>query len=142
MNYSRIGLAAVASTIVFFICGFLIFGLLIAHDYAPFTAVYRTAAAMQERAPVGMVSSLLAMLVLAFMYAKGYEGGRGPLEGVRFGTLVGLFLACKCVADEYVTLNIGGKLAFEMAAGVLVEMAIIGMVIGMVYKPKAGAAIV
>lgn len=141
MNYSRIGLAAVAATIVFFICGFLIFGLLLAHDFAPFTAVYRSQIAMQQHAPVGIVSSLIAMLVLSFMYAKGYEG-RGLLEGVRFGALVGLFLACKCVADEFVTLNIGGKLALEMAAGVLVEMAIVGMVIGMIYKPKARAAIV
>jgi hypothetical protein len=142
MNYSRIGLAAIAGTIVFFVCGFLIFGLLIGSDFAPYGAVYRSQAGMQQHAPVGMVSSLIARLVMSIMYAKGYEGGSGVLEGFRFGALVGLFLACKCVADEYVTLNIGGKLALEMAAGVLVEMAIVGMVIGMVYKPKAGAAVV
>src|SRR5882724_3638650 len=142
MNYSRIGLAAVAGTIVFFICGFLVFGLLIAPDFAPFAAVYRAPASMQEHSLVGMVSSFIAMFVMSIIYAKGYEGGRGLLEGFRFGTLVGLFLAFKCVAEEYMTLNIGGKLALEMAAGVLVEMAIVGMVIGMVYKPKAGAAVV
>ena len=142
MNNSRIALAAVAATIVFFICGFLIFGLLIGSDFAPYAAVYRSQAGMQQHAPVGIICSFVAMIVMSFIYAKGYEGGSGLLEGVRFGGLVGLFLACKCVADEYVTLNIGGKLASEMAAGVLVEMAIVGMVIGMVYKPKAGAAIV
>jgi len=142
MNYSRIGLSTVAGMIAFFICGFLIFGLLIAHDFAPFAGVYRSPAAMQEHAPIGILSSFIAILVMSIMYAKGYEGGRGLLEGLRFGALVGLFLAFKCVAEEYMTLNIGGKLALEMAAGVLVEMAIVGMVIGMVYKPKAGAAVV
>ena len=142
MNYSRIGVATIAATIVFFICGFLIFGLLIGSDFAPYAAVYRSQAGMQQHAPVGIICSLIAMLVMAFIYAKGYEGGSGLLEGFRFGALIGLFLACKCVADEYVTLNIGGKLALEMAAGVLVEMAIVGIVIGMVYRPKAGAAIV
>jgi hypothetical protein len=142
MNHSRIALSAVAATIVFFICGFLIFGLLIGSDFAPYGAVYRSQAGMQQHAPVGIITSFIAMFVMSFIYAKGYEGGSGVLEGFRFGALVGLFLACKCVADEYVTLNIGGKLALEMAAGVVVEMAIVGMVIGMVYKPKAGAAVV
>jgi len=142
MNHSRIALSAVAATIVFFICGFLIFGLLIGQDFAPYAAVYRSQAGMQQHAPIGIISSFIAMFVMSFIYAKGYEGGSGLMEGFRFGALIGLFLACKCVADEYVTLNIGGKLALEMAAGVLVEMAIVGMVIGMVYKPKAGAAVV
>lgn len=142
MNYSRIALSAVAATIVFFICGFLIFGLLIGQEFAPYAAVYRSQAAMQEHAPVGMIATLIAMLVMSIIYAKGYEGGSGLMEGLRFGALIGLFLACKCVADEYVTLNIGGKLALEMAAGVLVEMAIVGMVIGVLYKPKARAAVV
>ena len=142
MNHSRIALSAVAATIVFFICGFLIFGLLIGQDFAPYAAVYRSQAGMQQHAPIGIISSFIAMFVMSFIYAKGYEGGSGLMEGFRFGALIGLFLACKCVADEYVTLNIGGKLAVEMAAGVLVEMAIVGMVIGMVYKPKAGAAVV
>jgi hypothetical protein len=140
MNYSRIGLSAVAGTVAFFICGFLIFGLLIAHDYAPFTAVYRPPAAMQQYASVGIVCSFIAILLMSIIYAKGYEGGRGLLEGIRFGVLIGLFLAFKCVAEEYVTLNIGGKLAVEMAAGLLVEMAIVGMVIGLVYKPTATSA--
>ena len=142
MNHSRIALSAVAATIVFFICGFLIFGLLIGQDFAPYAVVYRSQAGMQQHAPIGIISSFIAMFVMSFIYAKGYEGGSGLMEGFRFGALIGLFLACKCVADEYVTLNIGAKLAVEMAAGVLVEMAIVGMVIGMVYKPKAGAAVV
>ena len=136
MNFSRLGSAAVAGTIVFFICGFLIFGLLIAHDYAPFPGVYRPPAAMQGNTPVGIVCSFVAILVMSLIYAKGYEGGRGLLEGFRFGTLIGLFLAFKCVAEEYVTLNISRKLAAEMAVGVLVEMMIVGMAIGLVYKPS------
>jgi hypothetical protein len=137
MNMSRVVISAIAATIVFFICGFLIFGLLIAPDYAPFTGVYRPSAAMNQHMSIGIVSSFVAMLVLSIMYAKGYEGGRGLIEGLRFGALAGLLFACKCVAEEYVTLNIGGRLAMEMAAGVLVEITIVGMVIGLVYKTRA-----
>ena len=36
---------------------------------------------------------LVAMIAAAFIYAKGYEGGAGVQEGVRFGALIGLFMA-------------------------------------------------
>ena len=142
MNTKRIAASTLAATIVFLICGFLIFGLLLAHDYAPFTGVYRSPEAMRANAPIGLASSIIAMMLMSIIYAKGYEGGSGLVEGLRFGALIGVFLACKCVADEYVTLNIGGKLALEMAAGVAVEMMVVGMVIGMIYKPEARAGIV
>jgi hypothetical protein len=39
------------------------------------------------------------------------------------------------VGDEYVTLNIGGKLAAAMAVGRLLGWTICGAVVGLVYKP-------
>ena len=50
MNYGRIVVAAVAATVVFFICGFLVQGLLITKDYAPYPGVYRPADAILLRA--------------------------------------------------------------------------------------------
>ena len=38
------------------------------------------------------------------------------------------------VAHNYVNLNIGRKLALEMAAAELVQWTIVGLVIGLVYK--------
>src|SRR6266849_5337657 len=108
----------------------LIFGLLIAKYYAPYPGVYRSASAVQSHIPVGLASTFVAILVLAAIYAKGYEGGSGLAEGARFGLLVGLFVVCAVVADEYVTLNIGRRLALAMAVGRLIEWIIVGMAIG------------
>ena len=140
MNYARIAVAGVAGTVVFFICGYLVFGLLIARYYAPYPGVYRSVDAIQPYVPVGIVSTFIAMLVLAAIYAKGYEGGTGLLEGSRFGLLVGIFVVCAFVGDEYVTLNIGRKLALAMAAGRLVEWIVVGVTIGLVYKPATSGA--
>jgi hypothetical protein len=138
MNYMRIALAALAAWIAYFAMGGLVFGKLIADYYRPYTAVYRSQDAVMSRFPVGIVGMLVAMLVLAAMYAKGYEGGSGLMEGLRFGLLIGIFVVGAVVGDEYVTLNIGGKLALAMAAGRLLGWVITGMVIGLVYKPAAG----
>ena len=135
MNYSRIAIAGLAATVAFFLYGYLVFGLLIAKEYAPYPGVYRSAAAIQPYVPLGLVSTLLAMGVLAAIYVKGYEGGSGLKEGLHFGLLVGLFMVCAVVGDEYVTLNIGRGLAIAMAAGRLVEWIVVGATIGLVYKP-------
>ncbi len=139
MNYGRIVLAGVVGTVVFFVSGYLVFGLLIAKYYAPYPGVYRSAQAVQVHIPVGLASTFLAILVLAAIYAKGYEGGTGLVEGTCFGLLVGLFVVFAVVGDEYVTLNIGRRLALAMAAGRLVEWVVVGMAIGLVYKPAAPA---
>lgn len=140
MNYGRIVLAGVVGTVVFFVSGFLVFGLLIAKYYAPYPGVYRSLDAVQARFPIGIASAFLAILVLAAIYAKGYEGGAGIVEGARFGLLVGLFVVFAVVGDEYVTLNIGRRLALAMAAGRLVDWTVVGMAIGLVYKPAAAPA--
>jgi hypothetical protein len=71
-------------------------------------------------------------LVLAAIYAKGYEGGSGVAEGARFGLLVGTFVVGAYVGDESVTLNIGPQLVLAMAAGRLFEWGIVGAAIGSV----------
>lgn len=137
MNYGRIVLAGVVATMVYFVCGGLVFGKLIAKYYAPYPGVYRPSDAIMSYFPVGIAGTFLAILVLAAIYAKGYEGGSGILEGMRFGFLVGLFVVFAVVADEYVTLNIGRELALAMAGGRLFGWIVVGMAIGLVYKPAA-----
>jgi hypothetical protein len=141
MNYKRIVVAGVAATVVYFASGFVVFGLLpLARYYAPYPGVYRPADAVMSYFPIGIASTLVAILVLAAIYAKGYEGGAGIVEGARFGALVGIFMVGAVVGDEYVTLNIGRTLALVMAAARLVEWVIVGVTIGLVYKPAKSAA--
>jgi len=140
MNYKRAFLAAVMGWVVYFALGGLVFGKLIADYYRPYPGVYRSTEAVMSYFPIGIAGTFLAILVLAVIYAKGYEGGSGVLEGLRFGGLVGLFVVFAVVGDEYVTLNIGGKLAVAMAIGRLVGWIVVGMVIGLVYKPSKALA--
>ncbi len=136
MNYARIVVAAIAGWLTFFISGTVVFGLSpLAKFYAPYSAVYRSQAAVMSYFPIGLASTFIAILLLAIIYAKGYEGGRGIVEGARFGVLVGLFVICAFVGDEYVTLNIGWQLALAMAAGRLFEWTLVGAAVGLVYKP-------
>ena len=135
MNIKRIAQATVLGWITYFIYGGLVFGKLLANDYRPYGNVYRSLNDMQQHMALGMLCSILAIIVLAVMYAKGYEGGSGVAEGARFGLLVGIFAACTHIADNYVVLQIGGVLAAKMAVASLGEWTLVGVVMGLVYRP-------
>jgi hypothetical protein len=140
MSYGRLALAAVAATIVDAIYGFLVYGLMLAGEFGRYPGVYRSAETGPAYLPLMFVGLLVAMFALAYIYAKGYEGGPGFQEGLRFGVLIGIFVAGAFASVDYAVLNIGRRLALALACVGVVEWALNGIVIGVIYKP-AGSAV-
>ena len=140
MNYSRLALAAVAATVVDAVstdssstarC--------ISEEFATgIPTIYRSTESQTAYLPLMFVGILFAMFVATYLYAKGYEGGSGLQEGMRFGVLVGLLMLGYVGGVDYAIMRIGKKLALYGLAG-LVEWIVVGTVIGLVYKPAASA---
>jgi uncharacterized membrane protein len=82
-----------------------------------------------------MVAMFVAMLALATIYALLCHGGSGVAKGARFGALIGVFVIGSFVVHNYVNLNIGPKLTLEQAVAYFVEWLVVGIVIGLVYRP-------
>jgi hypothetical protein len=139
MNYSSLGLAAIGATVAYFAFGFLVFWLVPAliNESRKYPAVFRPKEEMMTVMPIGMVATLVAILVVAIIFAMIHPGGSGAKEGARFGVLIGTFVVCAFVLHNYVNLNIGLKLALGQAAVYFVQWTIIGIVIGLIYKPLA-----
>jgi hypothetical protein len=137
MNYARLALAAVAATVFDAIYGFVVYGMLLAPEFARYPGVYRSNEAGQAFLPLMFGGLLIAILAAAIIYAKGYEGGSGVAEGARFGLLLGVFVVFAFAGVNYAVLNIGRRLAVMTAAAGLVEWLVIGTIIGLVYKPAA-----
>jgi len=138
MNVSRLVLAAAAAFVAYFALGFLFFASgPLRNEYARYPAVYRSQESMKGVMPAGMAAMLLAMLVLAVLYAMIEPGGSALASGARFGALVGVFAVCAFVVHNHVNLNIGWKLTLGQALAYFVEWVVVGIVIGLVYRPKA-----
>ena len=136
MNFGRVAAAAVVAWIVYLVLSPLVNNVLLADLYARHAAVFRPQAEMNL--VLGLGANLVGFFVFAYAYAKGYEGGNGAVEGLRFGVVVGLLLACFAVVWNYVVLPVSGSLAVAWVVDTLVEMALYGVVVGLVYKPIAG----
>ena len=139
MNYSRLGLAALGGTVASFAFGFLVLWLVPAliNEGHKYPAVFRPQEEMMTVMPIGLVATFMAILVVAIIFAMIHQGGSGTTDGARFGVLIGIFVVCAFVLHNYVNLNIGLKLALGQAVAYFVQWTIIGMVIGLIYKPLA-----
>ena len=136
MNFGRVAAAAVVAWITYMLVSPVVNNVLLADLYARHTAVFRPQADMNL--VLGLGASLLGFFVFAYAYAKGYEGGSGALEGLRFGVVVGLLLACFAVTWNYVVLPVSGSMGVAWIVDTLVEMALYGCVVGLIYRPIAG----
>jgi hypothetical protein len=139
MNYARLALAAVAATIFDAVYGFVVYGMLLAPEFGRYPGVYRSNEAGMAFLPLMFAGLFIAIVAVAVVYAKGYEGGSGAAEGARFGFLLGVFVVFAFVAVNYAVLNIGRKIAVMTAAAGFVEWLAIGLVIGLIYRPAPGS---
>ena len=139
MNYSRLALAALGGTVASFVFGFLVFWLVpgLLKEGHKYPAVFRPKEEMMAVMPIGLVATFIAILVVAIIFAMIHQGGSGITEGARFGVLIGIFVVCAFVLHNYVNLNIGLKLALGQAVVYFLQWTIIGIVIGLIYKPLA-----
>lgn len=137
MNYPRLALAVVAALITFFAWGFLTEGWLLRKDFAPSAALYRTSDVQMKNMPFGLASVLVALLAAVVLYAGWCGGTSGAIRGLQFGLIMGVFVACVHPISNLITMNMDTRLGLEIAASNATGWVLVGLVIGLVYKPVA-----
>ena len=136
MNYPRIALAGLGGTVAYFALGFLLLAVLpLADEVRQFAAVYRPEESMMRVAPIGMAAMLLSMMALATLYALAFRDRSSVAQGARFGFLIGVFAAGSFVLHNYVSLNIGLRLALLQAVAYFVQLLGSGVAIALIYRP-------
>jgi hypothetical protein len=136
MNYLRLGLAVLGGLVAHFAVGFLIMWLVPAlfEEGHKYPAVFRPKEEMLELMPIMMLTILGSILVAAVIFAKMPQTGSGIMQGLLLGLLMGILAVCATL-HNYVNLNFGLKLALGQAAAYFVQWMVIGIVIGLIYKP-------
>jgi hypothetical protein len=139
MNYSSLGLAALGATIAYFAFGLLVLWLVpgLIKEAHKYPAVFRPVEEMKTVMPIGMIATFMAILVAGMIFAMMHQGGSGMMQGARFGMLIGIFVVCALVLHNYVNLNIGLKLVLGQAVVYFVQWTIVGIIIGLIYRPLA-----
>ena len=140
MNFARVAAAAVIAWIVSIGIGFLVNEVLLADLALANAAAMRPEADLMANLPLGFAFLLLGFFAFAYAYAKGYEGGNGVMEGIRFGVLAAFIVIGFGVIWQYVVFPITGSMAVAIVIDTIVELAIYGAIVGYIYKPLGSPA--
>lgn len=141
MNFTRIFLAALGAFVAYFIVGGLTFVLIpsLKTELLKYPSIYRDQQGQISHMPVGMMAMFAAIVALAAIYAMTYQNPLTIAEGLRagavFGALIGIFAIGSFVVHNYVNLNIGLTLTVQQAIAYFMEWVIVGIIIGVVYRP-------
>jgi len=143
MSILRIVLASVGAFAAYFAFGGAVFVLLpsLKTEFQKHPGIYRDHEGQMSHMPAAMVGILLAVVALAVLYAWGcpqpLEMGSRALSGLIFGVLIGVFVVGAFVLHNFANLQIGAKLAAQQAIAYFAEWVIVGLLIGLIYRPVA-----
>jgi len=137
VNYARIAWASLGGMVAYFVYGFAMFAAWpsMKTEFMKYPSVYRPKDEMMKAMPYGMVAILIAIVVVATLYAKIYIAGGGIASGIFLGALIGLFTVCTFTIHNYINLNIGLRLTIYQSIAYFIQWVIVGAAIGLIYKP-------
>jgi hypothetical protein len=138
VNYGRIALASLGAVVAYFVYGFAMFAAWpsMKTEFMKYPNVYRPKDEMMKVMPYGMAAILIAIVVVAILYARIHPAGGGMVSGLCLGALIGLFSVCTFAIHNYVNLNIGLTLTIYQSIAYFLQWVIVGAAIGLIYKPS------
>jgi hypothetical protein len=129
----RFILAFVAAYIFIFVWGWLLNGVLLKEIYAQTPNLWRPRAEMMSLFHWIIIGQALIVFAFIMIYASGFAAG-GVLAGIRLGVLLEI-AAIGMRLGFYAVQPIPGKLIFYGSMSGIIEMIIVGAIVGAIYKP-------
>ena len=134
MNNKTFWIGWVVIFIVMQVIGYAIHEVMMADTYAALAAIFRPREEMDSMMWMMMLSGAVLLFLFCYIFTKGYEG-KGVMEGVRYGALMGVFLALVNV-DQHVVYPLPTNVAAIWFVTVVVSLTISGAVFAAIYKPS------
>ena len=131
----RFILAFVAAYIFLFLWGWLLNGVFLKDVYAETPSLWRTQSEMMSLFHWIIIGQALIVFSFVMIYARGFAGG-GVIAGIGLGILLEI-AAIGMRLGMYAVQPVPGKLIFYGSVSGLIEMIIVGAMVGAIYKPAA-----
>lgn len=133
MNVKRLLLAALAVFVSFQILDYVIHMIILSADYEAIASVWRTN--MMDMMWIMYISGIILSLLFVYIFTKGYQG-KGIMEGIRYGLLIGVLMMVVGSLNQYVIYPVPIELAIKWIIFGLIEFMIAGIITALIYKPK------
>jgi hypothetical protein len=122
-----------------FVWGWLLNGLLLKDVYAETPNLWRSQGEMATLFQWIIIGQVLIVFSFVMIYASGFAGG-GIMAGIRLGLLLEI-AAIGMRLGFYAVQPIPGRLILYGSSGGIMDMVIVGAMVGAIYKPATREAV-
>lgn len=133
MNYKRFIIAVVVCYIAMQIMDFIIHAVMLGETYQLLAGTVMRTGEDMKMWPM-YVCSFIFILMFVLIYTHGVKG-KGIIEGVRYGIYIGLLYCIYNAFGQWAVYPISAWLAWMWVISGLIEMIILGLIVGAIYKP-------
>lgn len=132
MNYKKLGITTIAVFAAYWITNFLIHGVLLKNQYQETAHLWRPESEMQQYRVPMILGQFLTALFFSMIFVHGYKG-KGPIEGVRYGLLMGgVFTAGNLIMYAVAPWPLNLVVAWSVAS--IAQSVLLGVICTFTYK--------
>jgi hypothetical protein len=136
MNVKSFWITVVAVYVVSLGLGYLVHEVWLTPSYEAAAAAFRPKAEMDQLMWIMFVTGAVWSVIFSYIFVRGREG-KGVMEGVRFGALMGVFYFLAESYGAYVVYPIPYSLALKWFLAGVATSIVLGVVASLVYKPSS-----
>ena len=135
MNWKRFINAVIVGFVALFVMDLIIHVLILGEIYKPLTGtLLRSEADMNSKMWAYYIGAFFFTLLFVWIYTYGVKG-KGVIEGFRYGIYIGLFYIVVGSFMCWPIFPIPGALLWLWILFGMIEMIILGLIVGAIYKP-------
>lgn len=131
MNKKRFILASIIVFVVYEVINYIVHMLLLSNQYMALMELWRSD--MEQKMWIMYIATLIFSFLFVYIYIKGYEG-KGIIEGVRYGLILGLLVNVVGMFNQYVVYPIPLGLIIQWFIYGMIQFIICGIVAAALYR--------
>jgi hypothetical protein len=132
----RFWIAGIAASVLFFVLGYVVHGVLMTEDYMRIKSMFRS----EEEAMGNMHWMIIAHVIMGFafawIYSRGISAAPWLMQGLRFGIAAALLVTVPWYLIYYSVQPWPGTTAFKMTVFDSLSLIITALVVAFIYKSK------
>lgn len=137
MNPKKLLIAFIAAFVFIFLFEFVLHAKLLHNAYTETSTLWRTEEGFSSHFPLLLLGQAIIAFFFTLIFASGFGSG-GPGAGIKFGIMFA-FVGVGANLIQFAVQPLTTKILVAWSVGGLIEFAIVGAIVGAIYKPSPSA---
>jgi len=133
----RFWIAGVAASVLFFVLGFIVHGVLLTNDYMQVKFLFRPEEAAMANLPVMTLAHVIMGFAFVWIYSQGVSNAPWWLQGLRFGVVAVLLVTVPWYLIYYSVQPWPAATTSKQIVYDGISMIIVALVVAFIYKPAS-----